>query len=372
MKKVTKKLHEVVQLSINLAFGKIHNTNLPVPYIQSPPGAGKSAQIADYCSRNNIGFLSCHLAFKPLEDLSGLPEFEVIQMNGENVKSTIWTLPELVGLLWKLDTECESSIFLIDDFHLCPPGHADLGYELFTNRTLRGYDIPGSVGIMLAGNDSSKANRKTLSSGIVNRCIIMSVEADFQYWWDNFAIPNELYPPILGFLKQKANRQWFHGEEMVNEPWPSPRSWTFMANVLSGLEIINDRISPEDVVYYATSQVGKDAGIEFASWHELYSKVDTGKAFRGEIEIPDNINEVFIYAHACVIEYFNRQKAEEAMAKIIIAIAKKSAEMSISAVKTLVDFDRNKRSNAYMKIMTHIAKMDNDVRASISDAIMEI
>lgn len=375
----TMEISKAVPRAINIALNKLKNPNFPVPYMQSKPGAGKSRRMEFYCQQNNIGFLPVHLAFISLEELGGLPRFDEFELNGEKFEGTRWTVPELITKLYKLAENFKYVILFIDDYHLCGPSHQTLGYEMFTEHRLRGYALPPNCGIVLAGNDTSKAAMKTLSSGIVNRCYIMKVYTDFDIWKKDFAIPTGLFFPGVQFLSYSAHRHLFHGEEQVNEPWPSPRAWTNAFNILDMIEKSDGYITDFDAVHTISGNCGDIAASEFVGWYTLFRNVDTKQIFDHKVwSIPKELDKLFIFQSAISLEFFERvlnkkKDVYNTMAQIIVEIASQSAEMSLSCFKTIVDYSKiHKMRNVYSTLITEISRINPEVRQDISRAITSL
>jgi len=111
-------------------------------------------------------------------------------------------------------------------------------YELFTERTLRGYQIPKNCAMMMAGNASSKSGAKSMFSAIINRCVMMPVYTDFDGWKTNFALREDVkvHAAVVSFLGNSQYQKFFHEEEQVDVAWGSPRSWTRFANEIKSRE----------------------------------------------------------------------------------------------------------------------------------------
>jgi len=376
-------LNTAVERAIDIALNQTHNKNYPIPYLMSKPGAGKSQVLAYKTGLRKLGYKTVHFAFIALEELGGLPRFNEIKLGDMTVEGTRWTIPELISHLYELASQHDFVITLLDDFHLCGPAHQTLGYEFFTERKLRGYKLPDNVGVILAGNDTSKAAAKTLSSGIVNRCYIMKVHTDFDRWRKDFAIPQAIFPPGVQFLSYSAHRHLFHGEEKVNESWPSPRSWTHAFSTLDLLES-NYQLTDADVLNVIAGNCGTEAATTFASWYTLYRNVDTRAIFdKQKWNIPSELDRLFIFQSAVALEFFERynnpkkkedkEKAIDTIARIIVDLTKEAGEMAISCAKTIVDYaSAHKMTRVYSSIATRIQQIDPKAQEVISKAIMNI
>ena len=88
-----------------------------IPYIISQPGAGKTASLVALCQRINWGLITIHLAMKPLEELGGIPDFAEIEINGEKYPGTKWSIPDVIGELYKMSPNAEGVFLCFDDIH---------------------------------------------------------------------------------------------------------------------------------------------------------------------------------------------------------------------------------------------------------------
>src|SRR6056297_1690353 len=248
----TKELNDAVQMVINNAYLQIQKIDIAPPYLAGAPGAGKTYSIHDICTEFNWGMVSTHFALKPLEELSGIPQFTKVKVGDEEKLGTIWSYPDVMGNLFKLSTQHEMVIWLLDDIHLCGSVHMSLLYELLTERKLKDHKLPDNIAIVLAGNfGNNKAGAKTMFSAIMNRITMLPIFTSYEGWKNNFAIRNEVHLGIQSFLGNDRYQQFFHEDEQVDTSWGSPRSWTRLSNIIKAMEQWNEKITDDDSLYIA-------------------------------------------------------------------------------------------------------------------------
>lgn len=278
----------------------VANFDVAVPYLLGTPGGGKTAIIKEMCQKNNWQLLSCHLGLMPLEELSGIPNFEKIEINGQEVTGTVWSIPEVLCEVHKLSNLCKKDeivVFFCDDMHLAGPTIMSLLYRFLTEREIKNFKLPDNVGVIMAGNYGNKTGAKVMYSAICNRVIMMPVHSDFNEWKNNFAIKNKIHSAVISFLQQ--NERFFHEEELVDSAWSSPRSWSRLSTMIKSYEIINKNQIPMDLCQYlATGHVGSDTAAEFTKYYHLFMKFDID----GLLKDPDSFdinkmtsNDVEIY-----------------------------------------------------------------------------
>lgn len=339
--------------------GKVKD--VAIPFIVSKPGAGKTSIIEQLCKKNGIGFLSLHIALKPMEEMSGLPMFHIISVNGQEVQGTSWTITDLVTKLWEMHEEKTSIevdgqileepkysmiILLYDDAHLCGAGHMAFFYEPFTERTIRGYALPPTVAQVMAGNDSNKAGARAFFSAIMNRCAKLPTYATFQDWKEGFAIPQNIHPAVMSFLGKDTYSQFFHGEETQDSPWASPRSWSRFSAYVELYESYSKKRMPMDMLlYYGEAHVGKSASNEFAKYYTIFTKFDLDKILSEgkKFEMPENDIDKYALAFALISHYCGakeiRTKHCVDFAHIIHKYIKEAKEIALIILKDVDQYE---------------------------------
>jgi len=373
----TKALHELEMYIHGVVGLQLDKKDVAIPFLQGAPGCGKTSLIHNWAEKYNWNLLSVHFALIPIEEISGIPKEHEITINGQSHSGTEWTYPEILTRLYNLN-QSKPTILLLDDFHLCSPDHFNLGFEMFTNRSIRGYKIPDNVAFIIAGNASSKSGTKAGNSAIINRCSINPVHMDFDYWKKNFAFSHGLNYKILSFLTNERNRKYFHMEEMTNKPWASPRSWTRFSEILNPLEeALHNNIQYQDLAYYAESHIGSEAASEFTAYYKLYLETEMDKIFDNKkaIEIPNDMTGQYIFTLSAVGEFFSRIKVADkkkqdqiwqSFCSIVIEIARKNLSIATVAAKELVD---SSNIHMYTKFKSVLKEIDPEITGKISKEI---
>jgi hypothetical protein len=292
----------------------IRGDDVAIPYLVGIPGIAKTAHVLDLCTRMNWNCVHTHFVLRPLEEISGLPQFRDVEaiVSGEKeiFKGTYWTLPDILSKVYEVAANGRPTTWFIDDYHLASPAHMALSYEMFSqDRQLRGYDIPKNVAFILAGNDSAMAGARQQYSAVINRIAKYPVTLDFQQWKKDYAIPRGVNNQVQSFLGQVSYSKWFIGAEAMDKPWPSPRAWTRFGQMLSIIE--HNRIpSIDEVLYVSGAHVGDEAGSDFSQYYEIYSKIDVVGVLDGKvaISIPSSMVDRYIYVVASTQELINRTK----------------------------------------------------------------
>jgi len=370
-----------------------------VPFVLSKPGAGKTEIIDQMCAKRNWGQLVTHLPTLTVEELTGLPEFVDVKFDGKTMKGTNWTLPDVISRLWDLAGKHEGVVWFLDDYHLAGPDMQKFCFQLFTDYTLKGYELPDNVHIILAGNPGAKAGAKQTLSAITNRVSFYPVVSDYEDW-KAWALGNGVDPTIISFLgKSQYKNKWFHEDENNKEAWASPRSWVKFSNALGDVKEIGSGAEVDELVaYLCEGRVGTRAASDFSSYWNVFSKVDTSSIFdKKKIKTAkeSGANE-YIWAMAVTHEYIHRfskafgtktsadpnymgedekvtKDVSDTMTKVLAAVAKEDRDTAVIMLKTVAD---NVKITKNIKIlagpMKAVKKIDDKIYDQLSRLIRRI
>lgn len=380
-----KPLHKVIKTVKALAFLQTQTQEIAIPYILGPPGIAKTAMLVDMCRKEKWNLLVTHYGLRPIEEVSGIPNFQNIELDGKTVLGTQWSLPDILTDIYRINDPNKITIWFLDDMHLASPSLIALGYELFSERKLRGHQIPPNVAFVLAGNTSSKAGAKTMFSAVINRCAMLPVYLDFNQWKNDYAFPMGLNSKIISFLSNSKNQRYAQEEEKINMDagWASFRSWTRFSNLLNPMEEFYKDVPTDQILYYGAAHVGEEAASEFSTYYKIFSQVETVKIFKREIpiKVPDDLTGQYVYTMANISEFFNlylkkdlQQTAKndliQIMSEILLELANVRTEMATTGLKEIaVTESALHLRNIYIKIHTNINMKNPTIAARISKDI---
>lgn len=398
---ITKAMHFVCKLCEM----QLKNKYMPPPYIVGTPGIGKTQILKEIAKEYGFEVVSFHFALMSIEEVTGIPIFKKIFDFPKNlikrlfnessndlieITGTEWSIPAMITKIYETAKNNEKVIVLLDDFHLCPPDILKLGYEMFTERKMNDYHFPDNVAFVLTGNDSIKSGAKQMFAAIVNRMGRFKVVPDFDKWEKTYAISNNVNPKVLSFLKNEINSKYFNEEESTNEPWSSPRSWTYVSYILNEFE--KYKLSIDDIHWLVSGYISRKAASEFIAFYEIYSKVEMDKVFNDEkeIKIPDNFSDIYIYSIAAMNEYINRimkfnnstlnsniksKKIKSTLNKfieILLKISVNSVEITIAIIKNLNDYSKSLNKNFYINEMLMELKNDPEINNNLTKILNDI
>ncbi len=431
-------LHEAIKLTLINCELQTKGEDVAIPYLQGAPGAGKTASVYSLSKDNGDEVVSVHFALKALEELGGIPQFATTYVAGEKRISTMWSFPDIMTNMYlmsdKVTTKTVGGVFkhsistnrllgaypcktesevvemlgtdfnpsiekletikgdnnprrvylMLDDMHLCGPVHMAMLYELLTERKLREYKLPDNVAIILCGNTSQKAGAKTTFSAIVNRCAMMPIYTDFKNWKQEFALGFEIHPVILSFLSNQSYNAHFHQEEMVDEPWASPRSWTRLSTMLKALEVRNNnkKIPSDDMVYISSAHVGKQVSADLVNYYKIFSNFNMNEIYKKykTFKIPIEPVEQYAVAYAIITEYCGKDAAEKKKEKYSMKLAhfinlfrtakNNVSELGMMMLKELSSIEKATGKQVLKHAMKDLLKIDPNIVSDLSDDII--
>lgn len=190
------------------------------------PGIGKT-QVAEQLAKFIGGRLyDVRLTTIDTSDLRGLPYYD------HETKTTQWYRPE------DLPNDGEPAILFLDELSSAPAHIQPTVYGLLQERRVGQHKIPDNVMIVAAGNGvTDGAVAYEMGTAIADRLIHIQVVANPEDWIKNYAVPNNLHPAVIAFIK--TSPQHFETTEaaMKNDDLIActPRSWERVSDLMKTL-----------------------------------------------------------------------------------------------------------------------------------------
>jgi len=277
---------ELIQLYIEEQLTFKDGEIVPYPMIIGSPGIGKSSMISSLAKELGFEVKTEHVAMRPLEYFSGIPE--LVKTDDELL--TRWSKPEFINL-----PKDKTLVWFLDDFHLVEPGQAKYFFEILTYRSLQNYRIPDNVVIVLAGNNSSKSGFRNMLSPVVNRLAMFSVKNSIEDWFQLYVnrVPLkecikiislrpekvEVDPLVIAFMERY--NEYVVEEEDNQKPFGTLRSWTFFGRIMQRYrQHFSDRSESEkksDLIALAMAHVSEKASSAFMNFYQISEKFDPNK-----------------------------------------------------------------------------------------------
>ncbi|CAM3956869.1 MoxR family ATPase [Vreelandella rituensis] len=304
---------------------------LPPIMLWGPPGVGKSSIVKTVTEQQGIGFIDIRLSQREPVDLRGLPVPDIER------GAVDW----LLASEWPRDPESRG-IILFDELTAADRSLQVAAYELILDRRLGDlYQLPPGWLVVAAGNRSQdRAVAQTFSSALANRFCHLLLEADLESW-TRWASGQGLHPDVIAFLRFRPEN-FFDMSGQVEQGWPSPRSWTRVAQSLSQGMGLADGV----LALLVHGLVGSGAGTEFLAFRDWARKLpDIPGMLEGRVavQIPQRADQRYAFCSSLAHYLWKhaRQKAplnEAQQAKRLSCFYAISRELS-SDFATLVLLD---------------------------------
>lgn len=268
---MSKMLHQIEALSIAI------QSNRPVLLI-GPPGIGKTTIIGGICAQLDMLFETVLALLRDPTDFGGLP------MNKEGADYYELKVAGWAHRLSESEIGDRRGCVFFDEAN-----QATQAVQAALMRPV----LEGVVGDVRLGRNVARvaamnppemaANGHVIAAPLSNRFTQVPFEADAEFWCEQaiggFEVPKvqklpenwrELIPLkialITGYISNRPAMmiQVPDTEEEQAKPWPSPRSWIALAELLAACESI--RASQTVVNMLAAGTIGEAAAIEFLTW----------------------------------------------------------------------------------------------------------
>jgi hypothetical protein len=221
-------------------------TRWPV-FLWGPPGVGKSSIVRSIAKQKKLELLDVRASLLDPTDLRGIPTVEKGKAK--------WCPPSFLPS----DPKSKGLLFF-DELNAAPPLVQASLYQLTLDRCVGEYRLPDGWSILAAGNraeDRSVTFR--MPAALINRFVHLDYEVDFEDWRD-WAVVNKMHPLVVGFLSTR--RELLFNMEKPDKPFPTPRSWEMVSDILSSQDSFKDC---QDIIL---GVVGEGAMMEFIGYCE--------------------------------------------------------------------------------------------------------
>lgn len=208
-------------------------------------GLGKSnklKQIADLLfGFREDNLVDVRLSDKEPSDVAGLPI--PVQDPETGKTTTVFATPSF----WPTDPNW-TGIILLDELTNAYPILQQAAYQIMLDNRIGDYVFPKGAVFVGAGNrDGDGGATSTLLSPLANRMIIVEVDYNAEIWLSDFAIPAEVHPSVVGYIKANPEKIYTYPEAQQGNSisFSTPRSLETASEVLYDLdeEFIDERMA---------------------------------------------------------------------------------------------------------------------------------
>lgn len=204
-------------------------------FLWGPPGVGKSDTFQQIADQAGGLLIDLRLPLLDPTDLKGMPYFD------STTGRMKWAAPN------ELPTEEEAKkypvvILFLDELNAAAPAVQASAYQLTLNRRVGEYRLPDNVVIMAAGNrEGDRGVTYRMPAPLANRFIHLEVRSDYDTWY-NWAVANRIHPDVIGYLNFSKNDLFDFSPESASRAFPTPRSWSFVSQLLWDEDADDDTI----------------------------------------------------------------------------------------------------------------------------------
>ncbi|MDH3664567.1 MAG: MoxR family ATPase [Alphaproteobacteria bacterium] len=229
------------------------------PFIEGPPGIGKSDVVAQVAKerhgRNGASADAWFLDVKPAQrdpvDFTGLPVPDM------EARVTNWLRPGF------LPSEGGGILFL-DELTAATPQVQNVLLELILQRKIGDHRLPDGWSIVTAGNGAKdRAYAATLGTAMANRLIHLEAIADLDDWC-RWALDAGLPVLLIAFMRFRPTLLHQFDPQSDEKAFPSPRSWAAVGKILAQRPPAEIRLS------LLRGAVGEAAAVQLEAFLDVY------------------------------------------------------------------------------------------------------
>lgn len=289
-------------------------------FIWGPPGIGKSSIVQQFSEAVGLECVSLLGSQLAPEDLIGVPKIEA--------GKTRFHPPAQIA------REAPYCLFL-DELNACSHDVQKAFYSLINDRRIGEYVLPEGAVVVGAGNRTQDAAIvRPLSSALINRLIHVQLRADATDWLA-WAEASNLDPLVIDYVRLRPDQLWSKPPKH-EEPFSTPRAWTFMSEAWRAYAEVNRTEAVVEVLASGLLTPSHARGF-VAYFRQRQRAFDLNAILKGERKWPDRPDERDIL-------YFLAQSFRAQLIKELpnegVKISKSVRELSMRAKDALIQLSR--------------------------------
>ena len=259
---------EVVEMLSMLYSNSIKNNlpfkGLPTPFLWGPAGIGKSeaiVQLAESLEKETDKKTSITdvrlLLFSPV-DLRGVPVAD------EHKKFSNWLMPKIFDMNPNSDY---INILFLDELSAAPQSVQAAAYQICLDRKIGEHKLPDNCIVIAAGNRTTDQSVSyKMPKALCNRLMHFNIETNYKAWL-KWAVAHDIDSRIIGYLAFD-NSKLCVDPESSDMAYPTPRSWSFVSNLLK-----TTSAAIEGIHHLISACVGTDTSLEFETWAKSHAEL---------------------------------------------------------------------------------------------------
>lgn len=301
-------------------------------------------------------------------DIIGYPSIAEVEINGAKQ-----TVTRFVPRDWRVELETckEGGFLLLDELLDCSPSHQAAIQQLLND------GVSNSL-LAACGNPVEiSTNGYQLSAAVINRLCVLDYTAPVDEWKRNmmtdFAPVPDQFPVlpsdwkkhlpearglVCGFLEKIPTEAQACPADRSNQakPWPSLRSWTNAATMLSAAKACNSSIGAERKL--VSGCVGEGASTKFYNWRKALDLPDIVDVLAKPkmFKFGDRLDRTYVVVSSA-IAYLTANQEEavfEKVCNLLVVAAEEAMALSVMGAKALSDLRREHNDWKYPEIYRNV------------------
>lgn len=231
--------------------------SIPTPFLWGPAGIGKSEAIGQVAKRletetgKSVSVTDVRLLLFSPVDLRGIPVAD------ERREFSNWLMPKIFDM--NADSGHINLLFL-DELSAAPQSVQAAAYQICLDRKIGEHRLPENCIVMAAGNRTTDQSVSyKMPKALCNRLMHFEIRATYPAW-RKWAVENGIDSRVIGYLAFDQAKLCVEPES-ADMAYPTPRSWTFVSNLLHTMQEDLSSLHP-----LISALVGTDTAMEFQTW----------------------------------------------------------------------------------------------------------
>lgn len=262
-----------------------------VPYVQGPPGVGKSDIFKQIANKWSLKTIDTRLSQCTPEDLNGLPF-----RNGDKAEFLPFSNFPIQG-----DTVPEGYdgwLIILDELSSATKAVQAAAYKLILDREVGIHKLHDKVMLVAAGNRmGDKAVVVSQSTALQSRLIHFEVKVSKKDWV-KWALENNIDNRIIGYIEYKPSNLHAFDPNHNDKTFPCPRTWGFVSQFIKG----KPRLDHIDVACMAGA-ISDGPAVEFQKFCEIANNVPSIETIMHDpegTEVPREVSFRFFVTTALI------------------------------------------------------------------------
>jgi hypothetical protein len=238
-------------------------------FLWGPPGIGKSDIVHQIGSEIEALVIDIRLSLWDPTDIKGIPYYN------QQTNKMEWGIPQELPDE-SLANQHKYIILFLDEMNSANPAVQAAAYQLVLNRRIGTYILPDNVLIVAAGNRmTDRGVTYKMPSPLANRFLHIELKVNFEDWFD-WAIKNKINRDVVSFLEFSKHDLYDFDPKSPNLSFATPRSWSFVSDLLNDTETSNQFNVPIDSqieTELVASSIGEGLALKFMAHREMSNKL---------------------------------------------------------------------------------------------------